>query len=150
MNKIEELENKLKIANAQLQALEKALAANTERACKFNCDAAGTACVCPAHEEYRRARTLTQPGAAQIERLSHKATQQRLQDWNAEVNSMDYSICPTHSASRLNVFRRKVLRFRRGNYSSRYVVPLMEYGPFRSFVASWRWGQIEYGLRRWY
>ncbi len=39
--------------------------------------------------------------------------------------------------------------FRRGNYVNRRLVPLIERGHFMSFTASWKWGQIEFGLTRW-
>jgi len=43
----------------------------------------------------------------------------------------------------------KILRFRQGNYSHRRVLPFMEHGPFRSWLASWRWGQVGWELARW-
>ena len=45
---------KLIDADATLQGLREALTANTERACRFNCDAE-SACGCPAHQTYRAA-----------------------------------------------------------------------------------------------
>jgi hypothetical protein len=44
---------------------------------------------------------------------------------------------------------RKTLLFRRGNFSARRIVPFMEYGPFRCWNASGRWGQIGWELTRW-
>lgn len=44
---------------------------------------------------------------------------------------------------------RKTLRFRRGNYSCRRIVPFIEHGPFGCWLASWRWGQIGWELTRW-
>lgn len=45
--------------------------------------------------------------------------------------------------------RSKLLLFRRGNYSCKRIIPLVERGPFRTFLLSWQWGQIEYSLKRW-
>lgn len=44
---------------------------------------------------------------------------------------------------------RKTLRWRRGNYSRRRVVPFIERGPFGCWLASWRWGQLGWELDRW-
>lgn len=46
-------------------------------------------------------------------------------------------------------FRDYILRFRRGNYSSRRILPFMERGPFGCWLASWKWGQVGWELRRW-
>jgi len=46
-------------------------------------------------------------------------------------------------------FGKKILRFRQGNYSYRRVVPRVEHGPFGCWLASWRWGQLEWALTRW-
>lgn len=43
----------------------------------------------------------------------------------------------------------KILRFRRGNYSCRRLVPFVERGPFGCWLASWKWGQIGWELARW-
>jgi hypothetical protein len=43
----------------------------------------------------------------------------------------------------------KILRFRRGNYVNRRVMPFIERGPFGCWLASWRWGQIGWELARW-
>lgn len=43
----------------------------------------------------------------------------------------------------------RALLFRRGNYSCRRLIPFIEHGPFRTFTASWEWGQIEWSLKRW-
>lgn len=43
----------------------------------------------------------------------------------------------------------KTLRFRRGNYSRRHVVPFIERGPFGCWLASWSWGQLGWELTRW-
>lgn len=42
-----------------------------------------------------------------------------------------------------------ILRFRRGNYSNRQFVPFIEHGPFGCWLASWRWGQLGWELKRW-
>lgn len=44
---------------------------------------------------------------------------------------------------------RKTLLFRHGNFSVRRVVPFVEHGPFNCWLASWRWGQIGWELKRW-
>lgn len=51
---VREANARAEAAERRLQTLQQALAANTERACKFNCDAE-SACTCPAHAEYRKA-----------------------------------------------------------------------------------------------
>ncbi len=43
----------------------------------------------------------------------------------------------------------KILRFRRGNYSRRRLVPFVERGSFGCWLASWKWGQIGWELARW-
>lgn len=43
----------------------------------------------------------------------------------------------------------RYLIVRQGNYSHRRVLPFIQKGPFRTWVASLRWCQIEHGLRRW-
>lgn len=45
--------------------------------------------------------------------------------------------------------RKKILRYRRGNYSRRRLVPFMEWGPFGCWLASWSWGQLSWELKRW-
>ncbi len=46
-------------------------------------------------------------------------------------------------------FGRKTLLFRRGNFSRRRLVPVIERGPFGCWLASWRWGQVGWELTRW-
>lgn len=47
-------------------------------------------------------------------------------------------------------FREKILRLRRGRrYSNRRFIPFIERGPFGCWLASWKWGQIGWELRRW-
>lgn len=43
----------------------------------------------------------------------------------------------------------KMLRVRRGWYSERRFWPVIERGPFGCWLASWRWGQIGWELKRW-
>ena len=43
----------------------------------------------------------------------------------------------------------KILRFRRGNYVNRRMIPFIERGPCGCWLASWRWGQIGWELARW-
>lgn len=43
----------------------------------------------------------------------------------------------------------KILRLRKGNFSNRRILPFVERGPFGSFLASWRWGQIGWESARW-
>lgn len=42
-----------------------------------------------------------------------------------------------------------ILRFRKGNYACRKVIPFIERGPFGCFLISWEWGQIGWELARW-
>lgn len=44
---------------------------------------------------------------------------------------------------------KRILLFRRGNFSGRRVLPFVERGPFGCWQASWRWGQLGRELRRW-
>lgn len=46
-------------------------------------------------------------------------------------------------------FGDKTLRVRIGKYSNRIFIPYVEYGPFRSFLISFRFCQIEWSLTRW-
>lgn len=43
----------------------------------------------------------------------------------------------------------KTLRFWRGNYSRRLVVPFRERYPFGCWMLSWRWGRLGWSLTRW-
>lgn len=43
----------------------------------------------------------------------------------------------------------KTLRFWRGNYSSRRIIPYIEHYPFRSYLLCWRWGRLGWTLSRW-
>ncbi len=44
----------------------------------------------------------------------------------------------------------KILRFRRGKcYSARLIRPKIERGPFGCWLASWKWGQVGWELKRW-
>jgi hypothetical protein len=42
-----------------------------------------------------------------------------------------------------------ILRFRRGNFACRKLVPRVKRGPCGSWLMSWRWGQLGWELKRW-
>ena len=44
---------------------------------------------------------------------------------------------------------KKTLRFRSGACGKRRLIPFVKRGPFGTWLASWRWGQVEWSPSRW-